>query len=172
MTIDLSNDVDLISLEMPGPTQVITIAVPGHTGLKGDKGDKGDPGEVTQAQLDTAVAGRIPAFADPNADRLVFWDDSAGAWAALAASTGLTISGTNITVRAGSETQTGIVELATAAETTTGTDSTRAVHPAGLKVELNKKVTGTGILNIVKTTQAAYDAIVTKDDATLYLIGS
>ena len=37
------------------------------------------------------------------------------------------------------ETIKGIVELATAAETTTGTDSTRAVHPAGLKVELDKK---------------------------------
>ena len=38
-----------------------------------------------------------------------------------------------------SETVKGIVELATAAETTTGTDATRAVHPAGLKVELDKK---------------------------------
>jgi hypothetical protein len=38
------------------------------------------------------------------------------------------------------ETVKGIVELATAAETTTGTDATRAVHPAGLKVELDKKV--------------------------------
>jgi hypothetical protein len=32
----------------------------------------------------------------------------------------------------------GVVELATAAETTAGTDGTRAVHPAGLKVELDK----------------------------------
>ena len=39
-----------------------------------------------------------------------------------------------------SETVKGIVELATAAETTTGTDSTRAVHPKGLKVELDKKL--------------------------------
>ena len=39
-----------------------------------------------------------------------------------------------------SETVKGIVELATAAETTTGTDNTRAVHPAGLKVELDKKL--------------------------------
>lgn len=38
-----------------------------------------------------------------------------------------------------SETAAGVVELATAGETTTGTDSTRAVHPAGLKVELDKK---------------------------------
>ena len=41
------------------------------------------------------------------------------------------------------ETVKGIVELATAAETTTGTDATRAVHPAGLKVELDKKATKT-----------------------------
>lgn len=38
-----------------------------------------------------------------------------------------------------SETVKAHVELATAAETTTGTDDTRAVHPAGLKVELDKK---------------------------------
>lgn len=37
------------------------------------------------------------------------------------------------------ETTKGHVELATAAETTAGTDNTRAVHPAGLKVELDKK---------------------------------
>ena len=44
---------------------------------------------------------------------------------------------------AATETAAGIVELATAAETTTGTDATRAVHPAGLKVELDKKATKT-----------------------------
>jgi len=44
---------------------------------------------------------------------------------------------------AATETVAGIVELATAAETTTGTDATRAVHPAGLKVELDKKATKT-----------------------------
>ncbi|MFB3390305.1 tail fiber domain-containing protein [Flavobacterium sp. LAR06] len=42
-------------------------------------------------------------------------------------------------VVAATESVSGIVELATAAETTTGTDATRAVHPAGLKVELDKK---------------------------------
>ena len=44
---------------------------------------------------------------------------------------------------AATETAAGIVELATAAETTTGTDATRAVHPAGLMVELDKKATKT-----------------------------
>jgi len=78
--------------------------------------------------LITAVAGKITAFADPNADRIVFWDDSAGAFAALTASTGLTLSGTNLTVRAASETATGIVERATDAEFTGGTDTTRFIN--------------------------------------------
>jgi len=70
---------------------------------------------------------KITAFADPNADRIVFWDDSAGAFAALTASTGLTLSGTTLTVRAASDTLTGIVERATDTEFTTGTDTTRYV---------------------------------------------
>lgn len=75
------------------------------------------------------------------------------------------------TVRSASETQTGIVGLATAAETTTGTDNTRAVHPQGLKVELDKKATvAGGILKIEQITQAAYDALGTKIATTLYVV--
>ena len=79
-----------------------------------------------------ANGGTGANLADPNADRIMFWDDSASATAYLTASTGLTISGTNMTVRTASATQTGIVELATTAETETGTDATRAVTPDGL----------------------------------------
>lgn len=46
-------------------------------------------------------AGIVPdlqALTDPNADRLLFWDDSAGAAAFLTAGTGLSISGTTISV--------------------------------------------------------------------------
>lgn len=75
------------------------------------------------------------------------------------------------TVRSASETQAGIVELATSAETTTGTDTTRAVHPAALKTELAKQVTaGGGILEMRSMTQAAYDALATKVATTLYVI--
>lgn len=70
---------------------------------------------------------KITAFADPGADRIVFWDDSATAFAPLTASTGLTLSGTTLTVRAASDTATGIVERATDTEFTTGTDTTRYV---------------------------------------------
>ena len=48
----------------------------------------------------TTIAGLV----DPNADRLLFWDDSAGAYAYLAAGSGLTITDTTITASAGTTT--------------------------------------------------------------------
>jgi hypothetical protein len=85
-------------------------------------------GTVTLAQGGTGAS-----LTDPNADRIMFWDASASTVTWLTASTGLTITGTNMTVRTASATQTGIVELATGVETQTGTDTTRAVTPAGFK---------------------------------------
>ncbi len=98
-----------------------------------------------QTQLDAkqpldADLTTIAGLADPNADRMLFWDDSAGAYAYLAASTGLTITTTNMTVRTASATQTGIVELATDAETTTGTDTTRAITPANFTSQIGTRV--------------------------------
>ncbi|MCB9811708.1 tail fiber domain-containing protein [Candidatus Nomurabacteria bacterium] len=58
--------------------------------------------------LGIANGGLGVSYTDPNADRILFWDDSAGNFANLVASTGLTLSGTNLTVRAASESQTGI----------------------------------------------------------------
>jgi len=72
--------------------------------------------------------------------------------------------GGDVDVPAASETVQGTVELATAAETTAGTDNTRAVHPAGLKVELDKKAdaaslgyfaTGTDAANLTGTVPSA-----------------
>ncbi len=69
------------------------------------------------------------------------------------------------------ETNAGTVELATAAEVTAGTDTSRAVTPAGLKVELDKKVQAvTTGAKLWIGTQAAYDAITTKDATTLYVV--
>jgi hypothetical protein len=83
--------------------------------------------------------GKVEAFADPGADRIVFWDDSASAWVALSFSAPLSITGTVLSVAAASETAAGIVELATTAEATTGTDTARAVTPAGLKTVADTK---------------------------------
>lgn len=91
--------------------------------------------------LQTALDGKITAFSDPGADRIVFWDDSANSFVALTASSGLTISGTSITVDAASATVAGRVELATDAETATGTDTARAITPANLRFVLGDQAT-------------------------------
>ena len=49
------------------------------------------------ADLALANGGTGASLADPNADRILFWDDSAGAVTWLTAGSGLTISGTTIT---------------------------------------------------------------------------
>lgn len=53
-------------------------------------------GDVTSGSLALARGGTAASLADPNADRIMFWDDSAGAVDWLTAGTGLTISGTTI----------------------------------------------------------------------------
>lgn len=52
---------------------------------------------------DVALAdgGTGASLADPGADRILFWDDSAGAVAFLEASTGLTLAGTTLTAAGG-----------------------------------------------------------------------
>jgi hypothetical protein len=57
-----------------------------------------------------------------------------------------------VAVASSSETVVGAVQLATAAETTAGTSTTKAVHPAGLKVELDKKANATAVPAAASTT--------------------
>ena len=52
--------------------------------------------QFTDAEAE--VLSGIAALGDPNADRLLFWDDSAGSYAYLTAGSGLSISGTTISV--------------------------------------------------------------------------
>lgn len=88
------------------------------------------------AGLQAALDGKITAFTNPGADRIVFWDNSATAFAGLALS-GLTISGTTMSPTAATETATGVAERATLAEVGAGTDTTRFVTPAGVRQEIN-----------------------------------
>lgn len=58
-----------------------------------------NPGLIFQ-QFTTAELVALQSLAglgDPNADRIIFWDDSAGAYAYLTAGSGLTITNTTMT---------------------------------------------------------------------------
>ena len=82
--------------------------------------------------IELARGGTGNTLTDPNNDRILFWDDSAGVMTWLTASTGLTLSGTSLTARSASTSQTGIIEIATGAEVAANSDSTRAIVPSTL----------------------------------------
>jgi len=62
----------------------------------------------TNVQAYDADLGAIAALADPNADRLLFWDDSAGAYAYLAPGAGLAITATTIDATGGGAASAGL----------------------------------------------------------------
>lgn len=63
----------------------------------------------------------------------------------------------SVAVRTSSETQTGIVELATSAETVTGTSTTLATHPAGVKAAIVDYVASSGYAaNVGDGTSTSY----------------
>ena len=56
---------------------------------------------ITDAQAKNDNLDDIAALTDPNADRILFWDDSAGEYAYLAVGTNLSISGTTLNASGG-----------------------------------------------------------------------
>ena len=77
-------------------------------------------------------------FPNTPTDGQVFVDPNGASWTYNAATNSWTSRAADPAALPpdASETQKGIVELATAVETTTGTDNTRAVHAAGLQAAL------------------------------------
>jgi hypothetical protein len=102
----------------------------------------GNLANVVRANATTGVSPTAGEVASPvngdvaivflNNGTVEYWSHNGTAWS-------LAHTVTASSVPAATEAVAGIVELATAVETTTGTDNTRAVHPQGLKVELDKK---------------------------------
>jgi hypothetical protein len=70
------------------------------------------------ADYNAGMVGDIQALVDPNADRIIGWDDSAGAAIAYSLSTGLTTSGTNLLI------DTAVVPQLAATNTFTGAPQT------------------------------------------------
>jgi hypothetical protein len=74
----------------------------------------------------TSIQSVSVTLADAGADAIFGWDDTAGAYENLTQAEVLAVIGS------ASLTAQGVVEIATAAETTTGSDATRALSPDGL----------------------------------------
>jgi len=73
-------------------------AISDVTGLQTALDGKADTGSY---QVSDALLDDIAALSDPNADRLLFWDDSAGELVWLTIGTNLTISGTTLNASGG-----------------------------------------------------------------------
>lgn len=78
--------------------------------------------ELTDAE--TALVQQINGLGDPNADRILFWDDSANSYKFLSPGTNLTITNTTIDAASGSGITRSVnsVAINTTAGTTTATD--------------------------------------------------
>lgn len=83
----------------------------------------------------------IRNLADPNADRILFWDDSAGAIAFLTAGTGLSISGTTIAVDFPSISITDLSDY----------DANRWVDHTGVTITAGVALTGGGTIAANRT---------------------
>lgn len=110
--------------------------------LKWVKKNSADTYEVIQvAEYDAEIA-QIAALADPNADRMLFWDDSAGSYAFLAPGTGLSITGTTIDATTDAPTNATYIT-----QTPNGTLSAEQALST-LATGIVKNTTGTGVLSI------------------------
>ena len=110
---------------------------------------------ATGLPLSTGVTGQLPLanggtganLVDPNADRILFWDDSAGAMTFLTAGTGLSISGTTLTATGSGGTVTSVSGTGTVnGITLTGTVTSSGSLTLGGSlsgVSLSTQVTGT-----------------------------
>jgi hypothetical protein len=78
----------------------------------------------------TSIQGRTVTLADAGVDAILGWDDSANAYENLTQAEVLAVIGDSTT------TAKGVVELATDAETVTGTDTARATTPANITARL------------------------------------
>lgn len=83
---------DLASLTTPATADLIEVV---------DVSDTLMAGTGTNKKITVGLLAPLAGLADPNADRIPFWDDSAGAYAYLTAGSGLTITGTTMTASGG-----------------------------------------------------------------------
>lgn len=99
------------------------VCVSGAAKVPNLDADKLDGEEGTDYHDAAQLTGVLPVTvvgADPNADRIVFWDDSAGAYAFLELVTGLaSISGTQLTIPVDRSLSCGRLTLTTATPVTT-----------------------------------------------------
>ena len=93
------------------------------------------------ADANGGLVGDLQALADPDADGILFWDDSAGAVAFLTVSTGLTLSGTSLTTN----------DSAIVHDSLSGFVSDEHVAHSGVSITAGSGLTGGGTIAATRT---------------------
>lgn len=101
-------------------------------------------GGYTPGGTDVALAdgGTGASLSDPNADRILFWDDSAGAMTWLTPGTGLTITGTTIDAAAGGDLGVLNLQHQRAVSTEGGAFTAGSWHSRALNTEVLNTISG------------------------------
>lgn len=111
------------------------------------------------ADVALADGGTGASLTDPNADRIMFWDDSAGQVTWLTVSTGLNITGTTLTATGGSGITIGTTTI------TSGTDTRVLYNNAGVVGEYT--ISGTGSVAMTNSPTFVTPALGTPSSGTL-----
>lgn len=98
-------------------------------------GDAGDLYYAGGADIALADGGLANSLADPNADQILFWDDSYGAITFLAVGSGLSISGTTITSSGGSGDITDVGDCSSGSCFSGGADGGNSLQFEGSSVD-------------------------------------
>lgn len=134
-TITASTSISTINEAYNAGTWDEALTVPTKNAVR----DKIETLQPLDADLTT-----IGGLADPNADRVLFWDDSAGAYAYLSIGTGLDLTGTTLTATGGA----GAPDSATYITQTANGTLTNEQALGSLATGLLKNTTTTGVLSI------------------------
>lgn len=131
-----------------GVTGADTNAVTGTAGTSGNLAQWNADGDLVDASVataniysaggtDVALAdgGTGASLTDPNADRILFWDDSAGAVTWLTAGTGLSITTTTIAVSGLTTSEISASTLVTAADTIASNDNDTTIPTSAAVID-------------------------------------
>lgn len=123
-----------VSVSLEGHTQAISTITGLQTALDGKQATLTTANAGTNISINNGVISATYTYSLPTA--------AAGTLGGIRTGTGLSMSGETCSVVAGNSSSAGIIRLATAAEASSGTETTVAITPAGVSAYVSTALAG------------------------------